>query len=60
MANVVSGNDYTPTDAYSCGVLIYQTNGVRLQNNLFDGNEKDTCVMNKGGTYDPYDNGQTR
>jgi len=53
-SNTVSGNNYTPSDAVACGLLLYQADGVKSSaNNLFS-NERDNCNYGKGGgNYNP-------
>ena len=47
--NTVSGNWYTPAGTESCGLLLYQANGVKTQmNHLFD-NEVNFCNFGRGG-----------
>ena len=61
-ANSISGNNYTPTTFFSCGILIIQTAGVdaKPQDNLFppnnapNQNERDLCTFSKGGNYEPF------
>jgi hypothetical protein len=57
-ANQISGNDYTPNPVFACGILIADADGVdrKQQDNLFTGNEKDTCGFSKGGNYEPFGN----
>jgi hypothetical protein len=61
-ANVISGNNYTPTSFFSCGIIVVDADGVdrKQQDNLFPpntdamANEKDTCGFAKGGNYEPF------
>lgn len=47
--NTVSGNSYTPKSYVSCGILLYQADGVKTQmNKLFD-NEINFCNFGRGG-----------
>jgi len=47
--NTVSGNNYTPKDTTACGLLLFQSDGVRTGKNVFTGNEKDLCNFGRGG-----------
>jgi hypothetical protein len=47
--NVVSGNYYTPPDTISCGLLIFQADGVKKQDNDLFENEKNLCNFGRGG-----------
>ena len=55
-ANTVSGNDYTPTSWFACGIIIVDADGVdaRPQDNLLFDNEKDLCGYRRGGNYEPF------
>lgn len=55
-ANTVSGNDYTPTSWFACGILVFEADGVdaKPQDNLLFDNEKDTCMFGRGGNYEPF------
>lgn len=55
-ANTVSGNDYTPTSWFACGIIIVDADGVdaRPQDNLLVDNEKDLCGYRRGGNYEPF------
>ena len=63
-ANSISGNNYTPTSFFACGIIVAEADGVdrKQQDNLFppngapDANEKDTCGFSKGGNYEPFGN----
>lgn len=63
-ANSISGNNYTPTSFFSCGIIVVDADGVdrKQQDNLFppngapDENEKDVCGFSKGGNYEPFGN----
>lgn len=47
--NVVSDNDYTPPDVTSCGILLFQAAGVKVQQNTYFDNETNMCNFGKGG-----------
>lgn len=47
--NIVSDNDYTPPDVISCGVLLFQAAGVKVQQNTYVDNERNMCNFGKGG-----------
>ena len=47
--NQVSGNDYTPHDTISCGLLMFDTDGVRASQNHYANNERNMCVFGRGG-----------
>jgi hypothetical protein len=47
--NIVSGNDYTPAGTTSCGVLLFQASGVKVQQNTYFANETNMCNFGKGG-----------
>jgi hypothetical protein len=47
--NAVRNNNYTPSSFVACGLLFFQATGVRAQNNVFSGNERDVCNFGKGG-----------
>jgi len=52
--NVVSGNDYTPETFTACGILYFDADGVRANNNTLFDNEKDSCNFGRGGgQYNP-------
>jgi len=61
-ANTITGNNYTPTSFFSCGIIVVDADGVdrKQQDNLFPpnndplANEKDTCGFAKGGNYEPF------
>ena len=45
----ISGNDYTPKDTVSCGLLFFDADGVRASENHFRNNERNQCNVGKGG-----------
>ena len=47
--NSVSGNDYTPAGTTSCGILIFQADGAKVQQNTYRDNESNMCNFGKGG-----------
>jgi hypothetical protein len=47
--NTISGNNYTPKDTVACGLLLFQSDGVRTGKNVFSANEKDLCNFGRGG-----------
>ena len=47
--NSASGNNYTPSSYQSCGVLLYEADGVNSSKNLLFSNERDMCNFGKGG-----------
>jgi hypothetical protein len=47
--NQVSGNDYTPRSFVSCGLLIFDADGVRASQNHYASNERNVCVFGRGG-----------
>jgi hypothetical protein len=47
--NSVSGNDYTPAGTTSCGVLLFDAGGVKVQDNKYTANETNMCNAGKGG-----------
>jgi len=47
--NVVSDNDYTPPDVTSCGILLFQAAGAKVQQNTYFDNETNLCNFGKGG-----------
>lgn len=47
--NIVSGNDYTPAGITSCGILLFQATGVKVQQNTYFDNETNMCNFGKGG-----------
>jgi hypothetical protein len=53
--NSVSGNDYTPKDTSSCGILYFQADGVRASQNMMRNNEYNICNFGEkgGGNYNP-------
>ena len=46
--NIVSGHDYTPASFTSCGVLLFQAAGVKVQENQYFENETNMCNFGKG------------
>ena len=47
--NQISGNDYTPKSFVSCGLLMFEADGVRASQNHFADNERNVCVFGRGG-----------
>jgi len=47
--NTISDNFYAPKAWVSCGLLLYQADGVKVGNNTFSGNEKNLCNISRGG-----------
>lgn len=47
--NQVSGNDYTPRSFVSCGLLMFDADGVRASQNHYANNERNVCVFGRGG-----------
>jgi hypothetical protein len=47
--NIVSENDYTPAGTTSCGILLFQAGGVKVQQNTYIDNETNLCNFGKGG-----------
>jgi hypothetical protein len=47
--NSVSDNWYTGSGTISCGVLLYDADGVKLNKNAYAGNQRDVCNFGKGG-----------
>lgn len=47
--NQVSGNDYTPRSFVSCGLLMFDADGVRASQNFYANNERNVCVFGRGG-----------
>jgi nitrous oxidase accessory protein NosD len=48
--NTIADNYYTGNaEADSCGLLIYQADGVKQRRNSFHGNERDLCNYGRGG-----------
>jgi hypothetical protein len=47
--NIVSDNDYTPPGVTSCGILLLQAAGVKVQQNTYFDNETNLCNFGKGG-----------
>jgi predicted extracellular nuclease len=46
--NTVSGNSYTGPDL-GCGLLFFEADGVKQQDNVLFGNEQDVCNFGRGG-----------
>jgi Right handed beta helix region len=47
--NVVTDNNYTPAGTTSCGVLLFQAAGAKVQENTYFDNETNMCNAGKGG-----------
>lgn len=47
--NQISGNDYTPRSFVSCGLLMFDADGVRASENHYANNERNVCVFGRGG-----------
>ena len=47
--NIVWGHDYTPRTFTSCGILLFQAAGVKVQENTYIENETNMCNFGKGG-----------
>ena len=47
--NIVSENDYTPPGTTSCGILLFDAAGVKVQQNTYFDNETNLCNFGKGG-----------
>ena len=47
--NVVSDHDYTPSGTTSCGILLFQAGGAKVQQNTYFDNETNLCNFGKGG-----------
>jgi len=47
--NTVSGHFYTPATVTSCGILLYQAAGVKVQQNQYFANQTNMCNAGKGG-----------
>lgn len=47
--NVVSENDYTPEGTTSCGILLFEAAGAKVQQNTYRDNETNMCNFGKGG-----------
>lgn len=47
--NFVSGNDYTPEGTTSCGILLFEAAGAKVQQNTYRDNETNMCNFGKGG-----------
>jgi parallel beta helix pectate lyase-like protein len=47
--NIVSENDYTPPGTTSCGILLFDAAGVKVQQNTYFDNETNMCNFGKGG-----------
>ncbi|HYF13201.1 MAG TPA: hypothetical protein VD928_02815 [Candidatus Paceibacterota bacterium] len=53
--NAIRGNDYTPKDTISCGVLMFAADGVRANQNKYGKNEINFCNFGErgGGQFNP-------
>jgi hypothetical protein len=47
--NIVSENDYTPEGTTSCGILLFDAAGAKVQQNTYFDNETNLCNAGKGG-----------
>jgi hypothetical protein len=47
--NIVSDNDYTPPGTTSCGILLFDAGGAKVQQNTYIDNETNLCNFGKGG-----------
>ena len=47
--NTISSNWYTPKSYISCGLLMYDANGVKQKDNIFISNERNLCNFMRGG-----------
>jgi len=47
--NFVSENDFTPDTFTSCGILLFEAAGVKVQQNTYRDNETNLCNFGKGG-----------
>ena len=47
--NIVSENDYTPDGTTSCGILLFEAAGAKVQLNTYRDNETNLCNFGKGG-----------
>lgn len=47
--NIVSDHDYTPEAFTSCGILLFQAGGVKVQQNTYFDNETNLCNFGRGG-----------
>lgn len=47
--NIVSDNDYTPAGTTSCGILLFDAAGAKVQQNTYFDNETNMCNFGKGG-----------
>jgi hypothetical protein len=47
--NIVSNNDYTPPGTTSCGILLFDAAGAKVQQNTYRDNETNLCNFGKGG-----------
>ena len=47
--NRVSDNDYTPEGTTSCGILLFEAAGAKVQQNTYWDNETNLCNFGKGG-----------
>lgn len=52
--NTIVGNDYTPESYVSCGLLLFEADGVKASRNSYSANEYNICNLGKGGgRYNP-------
>jgi hypothetical protein len=47
--NVVADNNYTPAGTTSCGILLFQAAGAKVQQNTYFNDETNLCNAGKGG-----------
>jgi parallel beta helix pectate lyase-like protein len=47
--NIVTENEYTPPGTTSCGILLFDAAGVKVQQNTYFDNETNLCNVGKGG-----------
>jgi hypothetical protein len=47
--NTITGDDYTGQTYTACGLLMYQSNGVKTGRNSFSDNQKNVCTVGRGG-----------
>ena len=47
--NAISYNNYTPPDTIACGLLFFESSGVRARMNVFFANERNVCNVKRGG-----------
>jgi len=53
--NTISDNFYTPKSDVACGLILYHSDGVKLGDNTFSGNERNLCNISRGGgTFDGF------